>query len=298
MRRIKLLTIAFLLLALCPAPLSAEPSGDSPLLLAGPDLTPYSRDRKKGEIVGRPPVTEPVTKSPTETTPSPSPPMTTSHPVSTNTSPTPSPVRTPVPVVGSIPLQELFDSGKLEPTWLGQGRVAGEMVELVLQNNTDAPFVVELESGMVLELQDEALAREFQPIMLEENSTLLVPANGSVTRVLRGYCLDYELEPPSKGRAFDYRFPADAVAWTPAVNVLKASLTFDSEKKVLPVHYQRTVVIQRSIWLALGQTDKEKLYQDILQDAADAGKTISKKKARRLADTLWEEVKRLTESAQ
>ena len=224
--------------------------------------------------------------------------MTTSHPVSTNTSPTPSPVRTPVPVVGSIPLQELFDSGKLEPTWLGQGRVAGEMVELVLQNNTDAPFVVELESGMVLELQDEALAREFQPIMLEENSTLLVPANGSVTRVLRGYCLEYELEPPSKGRAFDYRFPADAVAWTPAVNVLKASLTFDSEKKVLPVHYQRTVVIQRSIWLALGQTDKEKLYQDILQDAADAGKTISKKKARRLADTLWEEVKRLTESAQ
>ncbi|MCA9778541.1 MAG: hypothetical protein KC800_17555 [Candidatus Eremiobacteraeota bacterium] len=303
MRRIKLLTIALLMLALCPTLISAEPTsndnGHSGVLLAGPDISPYSRDRKKGDIVGQPPVKQAPANNTRPNTTSPPPTSTTTPPpVSTTTPPPQPPVRPPVPVAGSLPLQELFDSGRLEPTWVGQGRVAGEMVELTLKNNTDAPFVVDLEPGMVLELEDEVLAQEFQPIMLEETSTILVPANSSVSKLLRGYCLDYDLEPPSKGRAFDYRFPADAVAWSPAINVLKASLTYDSQKKVLPVEHQRTVVIQRSIWVALGQTDKEKLYQDILQDAADAGKTISKKKARRLADTLWEEVERLVKLAQ
>jgi hypothetical protein len=268
-------------------------------LLAGPDISPMTRDRAKGEIVGSPPPSSTVAPA-NASRPTLPPPTSTTNPtpVSTTQPTIAPPPKAAVPVAGGIPLQELFDSGQLEPTWIGQGRVAGEMIELGLKNNTDAPFVVDLEPGMVLELEDEDLAREFQPIMLESDSTILVPANASVTKMLRAYCLDYDLEPPAKGRAFDYRFPADAMAWTPAADVLKASLTYDADNRVLPVEHQRTVVIQRAVWVALGQTDKEKLYRDILADAAEAGKKISKKKARRLADTLWKEVERLVDLAQ
>jgi hypothetical protein len=200
-------------------------------------------------------------------------------------------------VSGFQPIQRLFDDGLLIPTWVGQGRVAGEMLALTLENTTDQPIAITLEPGMVLELEDPALAQEFQPVMLETDSTLLVSPKSTLTRMLRGYCLNYELLPPAADRAFPYRFPADTLAYTPAIEVLKASLTYDAQENVLPVDVQRTVVIQRSIWAALGQTDRDKIYEDILADAAAAGKTISKKKAGRIADVIWSEVQRLLKQA-
>ena len=265
---------------------------------AGPDLSPYSRNRDKGPIVGQPPTTpKKPAVSPVNTPP-------TSNPTTKPVDPPPVSVAPPTPklptknVAGGLPVQQLFDNGSLVPVWTGQGRVAGEMVELALTNTTNQPIAIDLDPGMVLALEDEELANAFQPIMLETDSVLLVPANGTLTKMLRGYCLDYTLEPPAANRAFPYRFPADAVAYAPAIDVLKASLSYDAAQNVMPPDKQRTIVIQRSIWAALGQNDKEKLYQDILADAAAAGKKISKKKARRLADALWSEVQRLMEMAQ
>lgn len=304
-------TVSRLLLGCCLAltalvgSVAAEPSEQGPAvpqvqsviqqfgdLVAGPDLSPYARDRKKGDIVGTPPpVTPPPVTPPPVTAP---PPVTTPPPVSV----APPPAVPPVKVSGWAPIQELFDTGQLIPTWLGQGRVAGEMLELTLQNTTDRPIALDMEPGMVIELEDDTLAQEFQPVLLETDTTLLVPAGGTLTRVLRGYCLNYQLLPPEAGREFPYRFPADATAYMPAIKVLKASLTYDAAKNVMPVNQQRTIVIQRGIWAALGQTDKEKLLEDILKDAADAGKHISKKKAQRLADNIWNEVQRLLSQAQ
>lgn len=258
---------------------------------AGPDLAPYSRERDKGEIVGRPPITKPAVVKPVTVT---KPPVQPVKPVSV----APPPALPRKDVAGALPIQQLFDNGSLVPSWVGQGRVAGDMVELGLQNRTNQPLAIALQPGMILALEDERLAEEFQPVMLESDSTILVPANGSVTKMIRGYCLDYSKLPPSAGRTFPYRFPADTMAWAPAINVLKASLDYDAAKNVLEPDAQRTIVIQRAIWSALGQNDKEKLYDDILADAAAAGKTISKKKARRLADTLWGEVERLTKMAE
>ncbi|MFA5505676.1 MAG: hypothetical protein WC314_21630 [Vulcanimicrobiota bacterium] len=190
-------------------------------------------------------------------------------------------------------VQSLLDKGELVAHWVGQGRVAGDIVELTLDNTTEEAIAITLESGTVLVLEDEELAREFQPILLEETVTLLVPAQGSTTRMLRGYCLEYELEPPAKGREFPYRFPPDTVAYQPALDVLEASLTYDAEKNVLPVQRQRTVVIQRAIWAALGQMTKEKLLEDIYLDAASEKKTLSRRQAERIANVIWEEVQRL-----
>lgn len=261
-------------------------------LFAGPDLSPYARDRKGGDIVGTPPRPTPP---PPVTPPPVAPPPVSPPPVSVAPPP---PSLPPVQVSGWAPIQQLFDSGQLVPTWTGQGRVAGEMLELQLQNTTDRPIALAMEPGMIVELEDQELAREFQPVMLETDTTLLVPANGTLTRMLRGYCLNYELEPPAANRTFPYRFPADATAYMPAIKVLKSSLTYDASKNVMPVGKQRTIVIQRGVWAALGQTDKEKLYEDILKDAAAAGKQISKKRAKKLADTLWKEVEKLMSNAQ
>lgn len=261
---------------------------------AGPDLSPYSRDRDKGEIVGRPPATAPATvnKAPVNKAP-------VTRPVEkTPVSVAPPPKLPTKNVAGGVPVQQLFDNGSLIPVWRGQGRVAGEMLELALTNTTNQPIAIDLDPGMILALEDEELADAFQPVMIETDSVILVPANGTYTKMLRGYCLDYTLDPPAANRTFPYRFPADTVAYAPAIDVLKASLTYDAAESVLPPDKQRTIVIQRSIWAALGQNDKEKLYQDILADAAEAGKTISKKKARRLADSLWNEVERLMKMAQ
>lgn len=264
---------------------------------AGPDLRPYSRDRKKGEIVGRPPTSTTKAVKPTNAT-RPKDPDTKVKPVDAPPVSVAPPELPRKDVAGAVPIQQLFDNGSLIPVWKGQGRVAGEMIELGLTNKTNQPIAIDLQPGMVLALEDEALAREFQPVMLESDRTLLVPANGTVIKMLRGYCLDYELEPPTLGRAFPYRFPPDTMAYAPAINVLKASLTYDAQERVLPPDQQRTIVIQRAIWAAMGQNDKEKLYHDILADAAAAGKTISKKKAKRMAETLWGEVERLMDMAQ
>ena len=190
-------------------------------------------------------------------------------------------------------VRQLFDDGTLVPHWVGQGRVAGDIVELTLENTKDQAIAITLESGTVLELEDPELARKYQPILLEETVTMLVPALGKTTRMLRGYCLNYELDPPEKGRDFPYRFPENTIAYTPAIAVLKASLTYDAEKNVLPVQRQRTLVIQRAIWTALGQMSREKLLEDILLDAAADGKSLSPEQAQRLADVIWEEVERL-----
>lgn len=270
--------------------------------VAGPDLRPYSRNREKGDIVGRPPAKN-LNKAPVNSSNAVSP-SSSSNTSNTSTvidpvsSVTPPPQLPPKNVAGGLPIQQLFDNGSLIPTWKGQGKVAGEMLELTLQNMTDQPIAIDLDPGMVLTLGEDRLAKEFQPVLIETDSVLLVPARGTLVKMLRGYCLDYSLEPPAAGRAFPYAFPADAMAYTPAVDVLKASLTYDAEQNVMPPDKQRTIVIQRAIWAALGQNDKEKLYEDILADAAQAGKTISKKKARSLADALWSEVQRLMQMAQ
>ena len=291
------------------APSQPEAEGGSPMgqvqavdeihqyggLWAGPDLSGRSRNRREGDIVGKPPVQR---TGPATTSPPPTPPVTRPTPPTPPVSVAPPPVLPPKQVGGFQNIQQLFDNGSLIPNWIGQGRVAGDMLELQLQNTTNQAIAIAMEPGMVLELGDSVLAREFQPVMLEGDSTLLVPANGTLTKMLRGYCLDYNLEPPAAGRSFPYRFPADTVAYAPAMKVLKNSLNYDAEKNVMPVNKQRTIVIQRSVWAALGQTDKEKLYEDILKDAASSGKSISKRKARRLADALWSEVERLMNMAQ
>ena len=269
---------------------------------AGPDLRSQSRSRDKGDIVGKPPE-KPIptrverVKAPDtgQTTPPEVQPNT--NPESVSIAPQP-PELPPLNVGGGVPVQALFDNGSLIPVWKGQGRVAGEMLELTLTNTTNQPIAIDMDPGVVLELEDETLAQEFQPVMLESDRVLLVPANGTLTTMLRGYCLDYSLDPPFAGRVFPYRFPADTTAYAPAIDVLKASLTYDAEMNVLPPGQQRTVVIQRSIWASLGQGDKQKLYEDILSDARSAGKEISKKKAKRIADRLWNEVERLLDKAQ
>lgn len=190
-------------------------------------------------------------------------------------------------------VQELLDSGALVARWVGQGRVAGDIVELTLENTTDQAIAITLESGTVLVLDDEALATEFQPILLEETVTILVPAQGSFTRMLRGYCLDHELKPPAIGRDFPYRLSPDTSAYTPALEVLKASATYDAETHILPVERQRTVVIKRAIWAALGQMTREKLLEDIYLAAASKNKTLSEREANRIADVIWAEVQRL-----
>lgn len=192
-----------------------------------------------------------------------------------------------------LEIQKLLDDGSIVAHWKGQGRVAGDIVELTLDNTTDEAIAITLESGTVLVFEDEEYAKEFQPIILEETVTLLAPANDSVTRMLRGYCLDYELLPPAVGRNFPYRFPIDTVAYRPAKDILEASLTYDAEKNVMPVDKQRTIVIQRAIWTAMGQMTKEKLYEDIMLDAQAAGKKLSKRQAQRLTDVIWDEVQRL-----
>ena len=295
---------------------------------AGPDLQKFSRSRTSGDIVGSPPSSAtgpaasgapggspgagaPGAGSP-GTNPSPAPGSGSGFPIpippinidNSDNDPNPVSVAPPTPqlparnVGGGVPIQQLFDNGTLIPIWTGQGRVAGEMLELGLTNTSDQPIAIVLEPGMVLALEDEELASAFQPIMLESDKTLLVPANGTLVKNLRGYCLDYSLLPPTANRAFPYRFPADTTAFAPAADVLQNSLSYDAQRNVMPVTQQRTVVIQRAIWASVGQNDKEKLYQDILADAAKAGKVITKKKARSIADVLWKEVERLMSGAQ
>lgn len=190
-------------------------------------------------------------------------------------------------------VKRLLEDGSLIAHWKGQGRVAGDIVELTLNNTTEEAIAVTLPSGTVLVLEDEELSKEFQPIILEETVTLLAPAKGSTKRMLRGYCLNYELLPPAAGRDFPYKFPENTLAFKPAIAVMKASLSYDAQKNVMPVDKQRTIVIQRAIWTALGQMTRDKLLEDIMLDAAAENKTLSKQQARRLADTLWDEVQRL-----
>ena len=264
-----------------PAPgVPSSPSGVAPTVPVVPGAVPGSPESNNGEG----PSGNPLSSVPSAVSPS-----TGLQPGSSN----PSPALPPRRVSGADQIQPLINNGSLVPLWIGQGRVAGEMLDLALRNTTEQPISVELEPGMVLELEDPELSSAFQPIMLESQKTILVPPGGESRMSLRGYCLDYSLAPPSAGKPFPYSFASNTDQFQPARNVLDASLNYDAEQNLLPAEYQRTVVIQRGIWAALGQTNEDKLYDDILSDAASSGKSISKKKARRLARDIWNEVERL-----
>lgn len=193
-------------------------------------------------------------------------------------------------------IRKLVDDGQLSASYVGLGRVAGQMVDMTLTNLSGKPINLNFYPGMVLEPGATSSA---QPMMLEDSFPITLQPGESVNRLLNCYCLDETIPPPEKGQAIalDWSKVVET-KWAGEVKILHTGLKLDETKIFNPVMtplQHRRVVIQRSIWTYQGdQHDVEKLEKVVRDDGQ--GK-LSKKIVRKIADSVYNDlVKTLNES--
>ncbi len=187
----------------------------------------------------------------------------------------------------------------LDIDWTGKGTVAGEMLDATFTNNGKGALTVDIVPGIVLTDKEQ----KAQPIMLEDTLKFTLQPGESTSMPLRGYCLDFELDPPAMGAGVDYEVAQDVSRYETAIRNLWAGLRLDRDggfKPVLKPLMHRTIVIQRSIWASLGgnnPTTVEKLDEDLRDDTAQAGLEYSNQKVRFLTNRIWDDVEKTQAAA-
>lgn len=187
----------------------------------------------------------------------------------------------------------------LDIDWTGRGTVAGDMLDATFTNNGKEAVTVDIVPGIVLNDKDQ----KAQPIMLEDTLKFTLQPGESTSMPLRGYCLDFELDPPALGAGVDYEVAGDVAKYETAIRNLWAGLRLDRDgayKPVLKPLMHRTIVIQRSIWASLGgnnPTTVEKLDEDLREDTAEAGLEYSNQKVRFLTNRIWDDVEKTQAAA-
>lgn len=197
----------------------------------------------------------------------------------------------------AVVLQEETDG--LDIDWTGKGTVAGEMLNATFTNNGKGALTVNLVPGIVLTDKDG----QAQPIMLEDTMEFTLQPGESTSMPLRGYCLDFNLDPPALGAGVEYQVAQDVSQYETAIKNLWAGLRLDRDgayKPVLKPLMHRTIVIQRSIWASLGgnnPTTEEKLDADLREDTAKAGLEFSAEKVHFLTERIWADVEKTQAAA-
>lgn len=155
----------------------------------------------------------------------------------------------------------------LQTDWTGTGETSGEVMSLRLSNSGTAPITVQVVPGMLLAPGDSKTQR----MMLESQAQATVPPGQSLAVPLRGYCLDYGKEPPSATMTSGFQLVDDVSEQSEAIKVILAGLKLSEQglySTDLPPLHQRTVVVQRALWVLQARRGgapytRETLMQDI-----------------------------------
>jgi hypothetical protein len=200
-------------------------------------------------------------------------------------------------------LADVIDRGDVRALYTGLGQVAGEMVEMKLTNVSSRPITLDFVPGMVLAAPADS---KVQPLLTEEEYSLTLQPQETISRPLICYCLDYSLDPPGKGQTVAFVFAKDPERYADAIRVLYAGLQLDETSHYHPMLaplQHRRIVIQRAIWAVLDQKpastahDKDVLKKDIKEDAARAGRSLASRQVDKLTDTIWKDVNQTLEKA-
>lgn len=187
------------------------------------------------------------------------------------------------------------DTGKADVSWTGLGLVSGDMVDMELTNTSDSAQSFRFVPGMIL--QDPG--KKVQPIALEENLSFDLEPGESVTRRMRGYCLDYSKEPPAADTKEDYQITPDLSGYEQVVSVLYNGLRLDRDQKLKPVLRpltHRTVVIQRAIWAVLGGDNpgtEDELQEDLEEEIRYRSSIFPEGQLDCLSQRIWTDVQKV-----
>jgi hypothetical protein len=187
------------------------------------------------------------------------------------------------------------DNGGASVVWTGLGLVSGEMVDMELTNNGDAPQGFRFVPGMIL--QDPG--KSVQPIVLEESLSFTLEPGETVKRRMRGYCLDYSKEPPAVDTEEDYEMITDLSGYERVVEVLYNGLQLDRDQELKPVLrplVYRTVVIQRAIWAVLGGENpgtEDDLKDDLEEEIRYRSSIFPEGQLDCLSERIWADVQKV-----
>jgi hypothetical protein len=286
----------------------AMPLNAEPVLLAGGDIrtrqsgikvgTPKTQQIRSIEKVNTPPpvistppikVAPPTNNPPVIVTPPSNPP-----PVSVNV--------IPLPLAGLNRAQQATDvvnnliGQGLTSQYRGLGRVAGEMVEITAKNTGTKTMNFNLVPGMVLEAP---AGSGVQPLILEDNIPVTLSPGEQFNRRLNCYCLDYNVDPPSKGQLYDYAWaPTLNPNWADPIKVLLAGLKLDSTNQYNPIVRQtqhRRIVIQRAIWEVLGQRQDAAALKQAVQESSN--NQLTKKTEAKIVDSVRRDMDKTIQAA-
>lgn len=165
----------------------------------------------------------------------------------------------------------------LKVEWRAASSVAGDMISARITNSGSQAAEVSIGTGMVL----EPLAAGQQRVILEGGARIKVPPGATVTRQLRGYCLDQGLATPTPGQGSAYSLATDATQYAAEIQIVATGLRLANEKRLnlpLPPLQRRTVDLQRALWARPGggnpatrESIERDLKEEVAQEAVVAG---------------------------
>ena len=191
--------------------------------------------------------------------------------------------------------RQQVDSGRASADWTGLGLVSGDMVDLDLSNEGDAPQSFRFVPGMVL----EDPGKQVQPILLDENLNFTLEPGESVKRRMRGYCLDYTKSPPASQSKEDYVMAVNLDAYENAIAVLYSGLRLERSQRLKPVLrplVHRTVTTQRAVWAVMGGENpdsREDLREEIEAELRANSSLFPEGQLECLSQRLWSDVQNI-----
>lgn len=189
----------------------------------------------------------------------------------------------------------------LDIQWTSRGKVAGVALRARFQNTSREPIEVHLVPGLVI----EDSRKKIQPMILEESVSFTLDHNEvRELKNIHAYSLDHTRSPGSTKRVVPYGFVRDLTPYKSAIQTLWAGVRLDSNggfNHTLGPRMHRTIVLQRSLWAALGApnpTTLEKLHQDLIDDTRSGNHPFDDYKVEWMAKRLWTDVEQTLKAAE
>lgn len=185
--------------------------------------------------------------------------------------------------------------GEVKFEWRGMGKNSGEILELELKNTTDRPGEISLVPGLLL---TPPSGSSFQPFVLGLNPAIKIPANGTTKAVVRGYCLDRNVQPPTAGQQVDFQVGVELGKYSQQVRCVWKGLELERSGALhddLGERHAETV-IQRAIWSSQGESPQD-LAKDIQDQVKEAGLDRTPEEVAELTQHLTEDVSKVVEAS-
>jgi len=199
-----------------------------------------------------------------------------------------------------VPVGDAVALGLANIDFVGQGRAAGNIFDLVVTRLAKNPFTLEISLGTPISPGVDGV----QTMMV--GGDVSVPLTGEKTTVpVTGYCLNPELLPPPTSAQIEEGKPSPT--WTfvnpwefpelyfGPMNIITTGNQLSGDEKFhtdMPVQKYLETVVQRALWFDANPEDfgKEKLQEDLTEQIEESGGKQTPEQIGELTEHLWEDI--------